>query len=97
MNLVQKGDDLTGFYLTTTKQKLPLSGVLDSQHNVRLVITRPDGTTILLEARVDGTTDMLGMFTDSAERVPFTAAYRPKEKFIDNINATPGGLPGSGP
>ena len=55
----------------------------------------PDGTTILLEARVDGTTDMLGMFTDAAERVPFTAAYRPKENWLENINAQPGGIGGS--
>jgi hypothetical protein len=39
---------------------------------------------------------MLGMFTDAQERVPFTAAYRPKERWIDTINATPGGLPGGG-
>ena len=63
---------------------------------MRLVVSRPDGTTILLEAQVTGTTDMLGMFTDSKERVPFTAAYRAKEKFIDNINAGPGGLGGRG-
>ena len=38
---------------------------------------------------------MLGMFTDAAERVPFTAAYRPKESWLENINATPGGMGGS--
>jgi hypothetical protein len=96
MNLAQHGETLTGYYLTEQKKKFPITGTLDDTHSVRLVVSRPDGTTILLEARVDGTTDMLGMFTDSKERVPFTAAYRPKEKFIDNINASPGGLGGTG-
>lgn len=96
MKLVQTGTMLTGYYLTQDKVKYPIQGELDADHAVRLIVTRPDGTTILLEGRVDGTTDMLGMFTDSKERVPFTAAYRPKEKFIDNVNAGPGGLGGIG-
>jgi len=90
MKLDQSGDALAGYYLTDQNKKFPIAGALDGQHNIRLVVSRPDGTTILLEGRVDGTTDMIGMFTDSKERVPFTAAYRPKEKFIDNINAGPG-------
>jgi len=94
-NIKQTGTTLTGIYLTTDKKKYPIAGSLDGQ-SVRLVVTLTDGTTILLEARVDGTTDMLGMFTDAKERVPFTAAYRPKEKWIDNLNASPGGLGGSG-
>jgi hypothetical protein len=96
MNLVQKGQDLNGIFLTKENKKYPVTGSLDPQNNVRLVVSLPDGSTILLEARVDGTTDMLGMFTDAQERVPFTAAYRPKERWIDTINATPGGLPGGG-
>jgi len=91
----QDGSSLTGTYLTKDKKKYPVAGSLDGS-NVRLVVSLPDGTTILLEARVDGTTDMLGMFTDAKERVPFTAAYRPKEKWIENINASPGGLGGNG-
>jgi hypothetical protein len=94
MNLLQTGQTLTGTYLTKDKKKYPITGSLDEQNNVRLVISLPDGTTILLDARVDGTTDMLGMFTDAAERVPFTAAYRPKENWLENINAQPGGLGG---
>jgi hypothetical protein len=94
MNLLQTGQSLTGTYLTKDKKKYPITGSLDEQSNVRLVVSLPDGTTILLEARVDGTTDMLGMFTDAAERVPFTAAYRPKENWLENINAQPGGLGG---
>jgi hypothetical protein len=97
MKLDQTGDMLTGYYLNDQNKKYPIAGALDGQHNVRLVVSRPDGTTILLDGRVDGTTDMIGMFTDSKERVPFTAAYRPKEKYIDNINAAPGGFGGGGP
>lgn len=92
MNLVQKGTTLTGTYLTQDKKKYPITGSLDDQSNVRLVVSLPDGTTILLDGRVDGTTDMLGMFTDAQERVPFTAAYRPKENWLENVNASPGGL-----
>lgn len=93
-NIKQTGTTLTGVYLTHDKKKYPVAGSLDGQ-SVRLVVTLADGSTILLEARVDGTTDMLGMFTDAKERVPFTAAYRPKEKWIDNLNAQPGGLGGA--
>ena len=98
MNLKQTGQTISGIFLTKDNKKYPVTGSLDPQNTVRLVVSLPDGSTILLEARLDGTTDMLGMFTDAKERVPFTAAYRPKEKWIDNINATPGGLGGgSGP
>jgi hypothetical protein len=94
-SIKQTGTSLIGTYLTTDKKKYPVAGTLDGS-NVRLVVSLADGTTILLEAKVDGTTDMLGMFTDAKERIPFTAAYRPKEKWIDNLNAQPGGLGGQG-
>jgi hypothetical protein len=96
--IVQSGTSLTGTYLDKNGKKYPLTGAVDGQ-NVRIVVSRPDGSTILLEGRVDGTTDMIGMFTDARQNVPFTAAYRPKEKWSDNINASPGGLTGgsSGP
>jgi hypothetical protein len=97
MNLLQTGQSLSGTFLTKDNKKYPITGSLDEQNNVRLVVSLPDGTTILLEARVDGTTDMLGMFTDAAERVPFTAAYRPKENWLENINAQPGGIGGGPP
>jgi hypothetical protein len=93
--IVQTGTALTGMYLDEKGKKFPLTGAVDGQ-NVRIVIQRPDGSTILLEGRVDGTTDMLGMFTDAKQNVPFTAAYRPKEKWSDNVNAAPGGLTGTG-
>ncbi|MGD0967285.1 MAG: hypothetical protein ABR949_03260 [Candidatus Aquilonibacter sp.] len=98
MNLIQTGQNITGTFLTKDNKKYPVTGSLDGQSNVRLVVSLSDGTTMLFEARLDGTTDMLGMYTNPQERVPFTAAYRPKEKWIDNVNASPGGLGGgSGP
>jgi hypothetical protein len=93
--LVQVGTQLTGQYMDTKGKKYPLSGTLEGS-NVRLVVQLPDGSTILMEGTVDGTTDMLGMLTDSKENVPFTAAYRAKEKWSDNVNASPGGLTGLG-
>jgi hypothetical protein len=95
MKIAQTGQTLSGVYLTKDNKKYPITGSLDEQNNVRLVVTLPDGTTILLSGRVDGTTDMLGMFTNATEHVPFTAAYRPKENWLENINATPGGLGGA--
>jgi hypothetical protein len=92
MSIVQIGQAINGFYLTQDKKKYPVTGSLDAENNVRLVVSMPDGSTILLEARVDGNTDMLGMFTDAKERVPFTAAYRAKENWMDNVNAQPAGL-----
>jgi len=95
MNLLQTGQTLSGTFLTKDNKRFPVTGSVDGSQ-VRLVVSLSDGSTILLEGRLDGTTDMLGMFTDAAERVPFTAAYRAKEKWIDNVNAQPGGL-GGGP
>ncbi len=93
--LKQQQNALSGLYLDSNGKKYPLSGTLDGEA-VRLIVTRPDGTTLLLEATLDGTTDMLGMITDSAQRVPFTAAYRPKENFFENITPGPGGMGGMG-
>lgn len=93
--LRQEGNALTGTYLNDAGKKFPLTGSVDGQ-TVRLVVTMPDGTTLMLEGRLDGTTDMIGMLTSGQEQVGFTAAYRPKEKFIDNLNAAPGGLGGMG-
>lgn len=96
--LVQTQNALTGGYLDKDGKKYPLSGSVDGK-NVRVVVSMPDGSTILFEGKVDGTTDMLGMLTDAKENVVFTAAYRPKEKWIDNLNTQPSGLGGlnSGP
>ncbi len=87
----QDGTSLTGTYLDGKTKKYPLVGTIDGQ-NVRLIVTLPNGTTLLLEGKLDGTTDMIGMLTTAGGQVPFTASYRPKEKWIENVNASPGGI-----
>lgn len=91
--LDQDGATLTGIYLDGKGKKYPLAGSVDGQQ-IRLIVTMPDGTSLLMEARLDGTTDMVGMFTSPTEQIPFTASYRPKEKWIENVNPSPGGLGG---
>jgi hypothetical protein len=91
----QDGDALTGTYLDSRGKRYPLAGTVDGQA-VRLIVTLPNGTTLLLEGRLDGTTDMAGMLTSSDGQVGFTAAYRAKEKWIENVNPTPGGVNQSG-
>jgi len=90
----QTANALTGLYLDKSGKKFPLTGSLDGS-TVRLIVSMNDGTTLLFQGRVDGTTDMIGLLTNAKGQTPFTAEYRPKEKFFDNINAQPGGL-GSG-
>ena len=92
--LKQTQTALTGLYLDARGKKFPLSGSIDDQ-TVRVVVSLPDGTTQLFTGKLTGTTDMLGMLATAKENIPFTAAYRPKEKWIDNINAQPGGLGGN--
>ena len=93
--IAQTGTALTGTYLDPAGKRFPIAGSVDGEQ-VRLVVSLQDGSTILLQGKLDGTTDMLGMLTDSKERVPFTAAYRPKEKWFENVNAQPGGIGGIG-
>lgn len=88
--LKQDGTTLNGTYQNDAGKKFPLAGSVDGQ-SVRLVVSMPDGTSLMLDGRLDGTTDMVGMLTSGQGQVGFTAAYRPKEKFIDNLNASPGG------
>lgn len=92
--LTQQGDALTGIYVDARGKKYPLSGTVDGQA-VRLIVTLPNGTTLLAEGKLDGTTDMVGVLTMPDGQVPFTASYRAKEKWIDNVNASPGGMPSS--
>jgi hypothetical protein len=95
--LKQSGDTLTGTYLDGSKKTYPLAGSVDGEA-VRMIVSMPDGTSLLFEGKLDGTTDMLGMFTSPKEQLPFTASYRAKEKWIENVNPAPGGLgmPNSG-
>jgi hypothetical protein len=92
----QDGGTLTGTYLDAKGKRYPLAGSVDGQ-DIRLIVTMPNGTTLLLEGKLDGTSDMVGMLTMPDGTVPFTAAYRAKEKWIDNVNPSPGGIsqPGS--
>ena len=89
--LTQQGDALTGTYLDTKGKPHPLSGTVDGQA-IRLIVTMPNGTTLLLEGKLDGTTDMVGMLTMPDGQLPFTASYRAKEKWIENVNPSPGGI-----
>ncbi len=95
--IAQEGSALTGTYLDSRGKRYPLSGTVAGE-DVRLIVTMPDGTTLLLEGKLDGTTDMIGMLTTAGSELPFTASYRAKEKWIDNVNASPGGIsqPGGG-
>lgn len=94
--LQQQGNALTGTYLDAKKKQYPLVGTVDGQ-DVRLIVSLPNGTTLLMEGKLDGTTDMVGMLTTAGAQIPFTASYRAKEKWIENVNPSPGGIsqPGS--
>jgi hypothetical protein len=89
--LRQNQNAITGVYMDPSNKQFPLAGSLDGK-SVRIVVTLTDGSSITFTAQLDGTTDMLGMLTTTNESTPFTAAYRPKEDFMDNINAAPGGM-----
>ena len=94
--LKQTGQSVAGSYLTQDKKRYPLAGAIDGTQ-IRMVVTLVDGSTYVIEGRLDGTTDMVGILTNAKGRTPFTAGYRPKEKWIDNVNASPGGLGGVPP
>lgn len=95
LNLTQDGAALNGTYLDSNKKRYPLVGTIDGQ-DVRLIVSLPNGTTLLMEGRLDGTTDMVGLLTTAGGQIPFTASYRAKEKWIENVNASPGGIPSQG-
>jgi len=91
--LTQKDNLLTGQFLDNehNNKKYPVAGSVEG-HNVRLVVTREDGTTMVFTGNVENATDVVGLLQDGAQTIAFTAAYRPKYKFIDTINALPGGI-----
>ena len=95
-SIAQQGDAITGTYLDAKGKKYPVAGSVDGE-SVRLIVTMPNGTTLLLEGKLDGTSDMIGMLTTPDGQVPFTAAYRAKQSWIENVNPSPGGIsqPGS--
>lgn len=93
--LAQKGGVLSGIYMDPKGKQFPLAGSIDVK-TVHLVISMPDGSTLTFEGTQDNNTDMLGLMTTAKENVAFTAAYRPKYKFLDNITPGAGGLGGLG-
>lgn len=87
----QNGDLLTGQYLDKNGKRYPIEGSLDGKV-VHLVVSLPNGKSMTFSGTQDGGTDMLGMVKMATDAVGFTASYRPKYKWIDNLNATPGGM-----
>lgn len=92
--LTQTGTAIAGQYLDEKGKKFPLAGTVDGK-NVRVVVTMPDGTALIFNGSQDSGTDMVGTLDTAKDIVGFTASYRPKYKWIDNL--TPGtgsGMPG---
>ncbi|MBV9272108.1 MAG: hypothetical protein JO165_13525 [Candidatus Eremiobacteraeota bacterium] len=87
--LAQKESALTGEYLDTNNKKFPLAGTIDGK-NVRIIVSLPAGGSISFNGSVENLTDMLGMLQTGNNAIPFTAAYRPKYKWLDNINPSAG-------
>lgn len=87
----QKDNVLTGEYLDSNGKKFPLFGSIDAK-NVRVVVSLPTGATLVFTATVDGFSDMIGMIAMTNESVPFTAAYRPKYNWLDNLSPGTSGM-----
>ncbi len=87
----QKDNVLTGQYLDQDGKKYPLFGSVDGK-NVRLVVSLPNGSTLTFSGTHEAFTDMIGMLALSNESVPFTAAYRPKYNWMDNLSPSTGGM-----
>ena len=93
--LAQSGAILTGTYLDGSNKKYPLSGSIDGK-TVRLVVSLPDGSDLVFKGTQDANTDMLGTVDSAKDTIGFTAAYRPKYKWTDNLNPSPAGGMGGG-
>jgi hypothetical protein len=89
--LEQKGAVLTGQYLDGDGKKFPLSGSIDGK-NVRVVVSLPNGTAMIFNGTQDGGLDMVGTLDTSKDIIGFTASYRPKYKWIENLTPGAGGL-----
>lgn len=87
--LDQKGSALTGQYLDKNGKKYPLQGSID-QKQVHIIVTMADGSTLVFSGTVEANTDMEGTLNLTKDMVGFTAAYRPKYKWIDNLSPNPG-------
>lgn len=91
--IAQSGSILSGTYLDGSNKKYPLSGSVDGK-TVRVVVSLPDGSDIVFNGTQDGNTDMVGTMDTAKDTIGFTAEYRPKYKWADNLNASPAGMPG---
>ncbi len=89
--ITQKDNVLTGEYLDQDGKKYPLFGSVDGK-NVRVVVSLPNGGTLTFVGAHDSFTDMIGMLALSNDSVPFTAAYRPKYNWLDNLSPGAGGM-----
>jgi hypothetical protein len=92
--LAQNSTALTGQYLDEHGKRYPLQGSVDGK-DVHIVVTLADGTALVFTGNVDGSTDMAGTLDTAKDTVGFTAAYRPKYKWIDNLTPNPVGNPGN--
>lgn len=93
--LTQVGTALTGQYLDTNGKKYPLQGTFE-QKTADIVVSLPGGESLHFSGTVDGNTDMAGTLEDAQKMIGFTAGYRPKYKWIDNLSPNPiGGNPGT--
>ena len=92
--IAQSGDVLTGQYLDTDGKRYPLAGSIDKK-DVRIVVSLPNGASLIFTGTQDGGTDMLGMLATASDTIPFTAAYRPKYNWLENIapGQAGGGVP----
>lgn len=86
--LTQTGTTLTGQYLDESGKKFPLAGTIDGK-KVRIVVTLPTGNALVFSGSEDANTDMVGTLSTASDMIGFTAGYRPKYRWIDNIS--PGG------
>ncbi len=86
---------LTGVYMDNNGKIFPASGKVEGK-NVTLTVTLKDGTALVFDGTLDGTTDMIGMLTMGDNRIAFTAGYRPKYNPLDDISPGLGGLGGGG-
>lgn len=91
--LTQSGNTLTGQYLDNSNKKYPLAGSIDGK-DVHVVVSLPDGSALVFTGTVDANTDMAGTLNTAKDIVGFTAAYRPKYKWLDNLSPNPG-IPGT--
>jgi hypothetical protein len=79
--VTQKGDDVSGTWARTPKQRLPFSGTFDGR---LFNLTVKDGAkTYTLTGYAENFSDMVGMVTSSDPKetgTPFTASHRKKER-----------------